>query len=135
MYKNRFQSIPVCIVICLSLSFLAGCSNQGASSGPTGAIEAYVKALVDKDANQVINLSCAAWEEQARQELRSFDANKMELNALQCEEAGKEGEATLVKCTGTILANYGAEEMSIDLSAWIYKAIQEGGEWRMCGYQ
>jgi hypothetical protein len=140
LYRKQPLHITIRIIIGILtastiLLLLAGCSNQNTGNRPVVTIEAYLKALVAKDANQVITLSCAAWEEQARQELRSFDANSMSLNDLQCQEIERQGDAVLVQCTGTILANYGAEEMSIDLSSWIYKVIQEGGEWRMCGYQ
>jgi hypothetical protein len=114
---------------------IAGCSSQGTGSSPTGAVEAYLAGLIAKDENQVITMSCAAWEEQARQELRSFDANSIKLNNLECQEAGSEGETTLVHCTGEILATYGSENMTIDLSQQTYKVIQESGEWRMCGYK
>lgn len=134
MYNKRLHPIVIFTAGALIL-LLAGCSSQGAGSGPAGAIEAYLNALVAKDENQVITLSCAAWEEQARQELRSFDANSISLNNLQCQEAGSEGETTLVQCTGEILATYGAEKMSIDLSKQTYKVLQENGEWRMCGYR
>jgi hypothetical protein len=133
---NNKRIHPIVILSCGALILLlAGCSNQGAGNGPAGAIEAYLKALVAKDENQVITLSCGAWEEQARQELRSFDANSISLNNLQCQETGNEGEATLVHCTGEILATYGAEKMTIDLSQQTYKVVQESGDWRMCGYQ
>ena len=112
---------------------VVGCSSQG--NGPADAIQAYLQALAAKDANQVANLSCAAWEEQAAQELRSFDASTLTLEDLECQEAGQAGAATLVTCTGTIIANYGTEQLPIDLSTLVYQTIQEGGEWRMCGYQ
>lgn len=134
MHNNRYHPILMFAAGALIL-LLAGCSGQGSNSDPAGAIEAYLAGLVAKDENQVITLSCAAWEAQARQELRSFDANSISLNNLQCQEAGSDGEATLVQCTGEILATYGAEKMTIDLSRQTYKAIQEGGEWRMCGYK
>ena len=134
MYKKRIHPI-VSIVVGALILLLAGCSSQDTGNGPTGAVEAYLAGLIAKDENQVITMSCAAWEEQARQELRSFDANSLKLNNLQCQEAGSEGEATLVHCTGEILATYGSENMSINLSQQTYKVIQESGDWRMCGYQ
>jgi hypothetical protein len=133
-YFMRRSWITILIIL-IALVSAAACSSQGATNTPTDAIGAYIHALVAKDTNQVITLSCAAWEEQARQELRSFDANTLELKDLQCQEAGQEANATLVTCTGSILANYGAEQMELDLSNQVYKVVQEAGEWRMCGYK
>lgn len=118
-------------LICLLLS---GCATQGASEAPA-AIEAYFQALTSKDANALVNASCAAWEASALQEIRTFDAVAVTLEALQCQEAGKDGETSQVNCSGKIVANYGNEVLEIDLSDRGYLAVAEGGEWRMCGYR
>lgn len=135
MHPSR-NYLLVIIAAAITMIFLVmGCTSPDSGNNPVRAIESYLHGLVAKDANQVVVFSCAAWEEQARQELRSFDANTIRLENLQCQEIGRDGEATLVKCSGNIIANYGAEDMSIDLSRLVYKAILESGEWRMCGYQ
>jgi hypothetical protein len=113
---------------------IAACASQG-STGASGAITTYIKSLVAKDANQLVNSSCSAWEANARQELRTFDAVTVTLQDLKCQEAGQDGETTLVSCSGKIVANYGNEVLEINLSDRDYQAITEGGEWRMCGYR
>jgi len=114
--------------------FLASCSGQS-NSNSAGAVEAYLEALVAKGESQLINSSCAAWEADARQELRTFDAVTVNLQDLKCQETAKDGEISLVACTGKIVANYGNEVLEINLSDRTYQTIQEGGEWRMCGYR
>lgn len=119
-------------ILTSALLALAGCSSR--DSAP-GAIEAYLKALAAKDANQLVNSACAAWEQQAQQELRSFDAATLQLEDLKCSEAGTDEPYTLVTCTGRINASYGAEKMTLEITDLTFRAIQEGGEWRMCGYK
>ncbi len=112
--------------------FLAGCSQK---SGAASAVETYIKALVARDANGLSNASCAAWESDAQVELDSFTAVSISLDGLSCQEAGKDGNATLVTCTGKIKASYNGENQELDLSSRTYRAVQEGGDWRMCGYK
>jgi hypothetical protein len=118
------------------LLILAGCSGDGQSrSGAAGAIEAYNQALVAKDADRLSTLSCADWEEDARTELESFGAVKTTLEDMRCQESGTEGDTTLVTCTGKISADYNGEILEINLADHTYRAKQEGGDWRMCGYR
>ena len=81
------------------------------------------------------SLSCAAWEADAKTELNSFGAVTARLEDLSCNEAGKDGNFTLVACTGKIIANYNGEDQTINLADRTYKMVQEGGDWRMCGYR
>ncbi len=114
---------------------LAGCSQPSQSSGAVKAVEAYVQALVAKDRSQVSSLSCAAWEEQGLLEVDSLEVVETTLDNLSCQEAGTDGEATLVNCAGKIVMSYNGENQEIDLSVKTYRVIQEGGDWRMCGYK
>jgi hypothetical protein len=121
----------------VSLISLAACSSDGPSSNSAASktIVDYLQALVDRQPNRMTNLSCAAWEEPAQVEYDAFAAVKLELKNPVCKDSGQEGEFTLVNCSGSIIANYGAEDQKIDLAERTYKAVQEGGEWRMCGYK
>jgi hypothetical protein len=114
---------------------LAGCSQQSQSSGAVKVVESYVQALVAKDPSLVSSLSCADWEEQALLEVDSLEAVETSLDNLSCQEAGTDGEATLVNCTGKIVMSYNGENQEIDLSKKTYRTLQEGGDWRMCGYK
>ena len=121
-------------IVCLTALMVVGCIvNQ--SYGAAHAIEAYYHALISKDYNQLANLSCAAWESNAKTDYDSFAAVNASLENLACQNNGKDGGFTLVSCNGKIVANYGNEILEIDLSKQTYKAIEEGGDWRMCGYQ
>lgn len=113
---------------------LIACNPAAQSADPAKAVEGYLAALVERDLNQMINLSCSDWEAQARVEYDSFAAVKLNLKDLQCQANGQDGEYTLIACTGSIIANYGAEDLQIDVAEQIYRVRQEGGEWRMCGY-
>ncbi len=117
-----------------SALLLSGCGGSASSDAPS-AVQGYLQALAAKDANKMTNLSCASWEPQARVEYDSFAAVKLTLKDLTCKEAGKDGSASLVTCSGSIIANYGAEELPIDVAGRTYRVVQEGGEWRVCGYQ
>jgi hypothetical protein len=131
---RKLSLILALISILLLLPFgLAGCDSV--DSGATVAIESYLKALEDKDLNQMINLSCTEWESQAKLEYDSFAAVDVTLEEVHCQENGGQNEYTLVSCTGRIIASYGAEDLVIELSERGIKAVQQGGEWRMCGYQ
>ena len=89
---------------------------------------------MERNANQVSLLSCKDWEPQARLEFDSFAAVKLALKDPQCQPPGQDGNYTLVTCTGSITANYGAEDLQIDVAGRIFQVVNEGGEWRMCGY-
>jgi hypothetical protein len=124
--------IPGLIILAL---FIAGCNGVGSQDSGPAAIEAYLQALIAKDLNQMINLSCAEWESQARLEYESFSAVEVRLEELDCQSSGQEGTETLVICAGRIIASYGAEDLVIDLPERVFAAAEEGGQWRMCGYK
>lgn len=111
---------------------LAACTAN--ADGAANAVQNYLQALIDQDRERLSNLSCAAWEADALTELESFTAVSVSLQDMSCQEEGADGEATLVACSGKIVANYGNEVLEIDLSERTYQTVYEGGEWRMCGY-
>lgn len=127
-------TIRTIIVLALLLAFLVGCSAQ-AGSGPAKAVEGYLQALVAKNADKMVSLSCAAWEANAQTEADSMTAVTARLDGLACQENGKDGNTTLVTCKGKIVATYNNEDQDIPLEGRTYKVIQEANEWRMCGYQ
>lgn len=131
---NKFRLTTISAIFLIALIAMASCSSAS-QPGPVDAIEAYQDALVAGDVDQLVNVSCADWEAQAHLELDSFTAVTTELEGRTCEQAGQDGDTTLVTCTGSIKANYGAEVLEINLADRTYQAIYEGGEWRMCGYR
>jgi hypothetical protein len=131
----RFKaSVLGCILF--SLAFILSLAGCGSASGNAAqAVESYLQAIVARDANKMIAASCANWEPQARLEYDAFSAVKLTLNNLKCSESGQAKPYILVTCTGSITANYGAEDQQIDIAGRTYQVVEEGGEWRMCGYR
>ncbi|MEJ2598738.1 MAG: hypothetical protein P8Z00_10425 [Anaerolineales bacterium] len=134
VYSEHYLRI-VWILLLVSTGILSACSNAGKVTDAASAIDAYNQALVSKNANQLSTLSCKAWEAEAENELASFAAVKARLENLNCQVSGEDGDYTLVSCSGKIVANYNGENQEIDLSQRTYKALQEDGQWRMCGYK
>jgi hypothetical protein len=126
---------PLMIIgLALLLALLAACTAQS-GSGPTRAVEAYLQALVSKNAEKIVTLSCAIWESDAQTEVDSMTAVTAKLEGLSCQDAGKDGAASLVTCKGKIVATYNNENQDIPLEGRIYKVSQESNEWRVCGYK
>lgn len=119
-------------LILFSVVLLAACA--AAKPGPVQAVEAYYKAIIEQNPDKLAATTCASFEETARTELDSFNGVKIELQGLSCKESGKDGDFTLVKCDGEIIATYGQEKMNFPLADRIHKVKSEGGDWRVCGY-
>lgn len=117
----------------LMLSLVA-CSNQPSGTAAE-AVQNYLQARVDKDVDAMIGLSCPDWEAQARVEAASFASMNAALEDVACTDAGAEGEATLVTCSGKIVTTYNGEGRDWPLEDFTFKVIDDGGEWRMCGYK
>ena len=128
------KKIVFVMSLALLLAILAACSVQS-GSGPAKAVEAYLQALVSKNAEKIVTLSCANWEAQAQTEVDSMTAVTAKLEGLSCQEAGKDGDAALVTCKGKIVATYNNEDQDIPLEGRSYKVSQEANEWRVCGYK
>jgi len=113
---------------------LAACS--GAPVGdPAGRVEAYLRARVEGDANRMIALSCAAWEPNARLEATSIQGRSPALESLVCSTSATEGDTAFVSCVGRIVTSYDGERREFDLAERQFRVVQEGGEWRVCGYR
>ena len=118
-----------------SILILLGLASCAGSSNPAAVVEDYFRALVEKDATQAVNLSCADWENGALTDVDTFSMYPAALENVACSDAGAEGDSHRVTCTGKAVLDYNGELQEIDLSARDYTVIKEGGEWRMCGYQ
>jgi hypothetical protein len=116
----------------LFLLVLTACAG---ASTPAATVENYFRALVGKDSQKAIGLSCAAWESNAQTDADTFSMYPATLEAMTCRDASTQGDVHLVQCTGQAILDYNGEKQTVDLSARVYKVIREGGDWRMCGYQ
>jgi hypothetical protein len=128
---SRFFTVFILMPLCFLL--ITACNNK--KDAASQAIEAYLYALSNKDAIQISNLSCAAWEQDARLEIDSLTAVGSKVENLACEQTGEDSSAAYISCTGSIVLDYNGEAQQIDLSLRTYIARQEDGEWRMCGYR
>ena len=115
----------------LSSMLIVSCSSQ---SSPASTVEEYLQAIVDKDVVAAANLSCLAWEEDAYAEASSFETVEVRLEAVTCESVAEEADFQKVSCGGEVVANYGGEDQDIPLATRDFYVIEEGGDWRMCGY-
>ena len=132
---RSFHKLLFISAIPLFVISAAACSSTNQSQPAADAVTAYLEALIDKEENALINQACAEWESQAKLEFDSFAAVEVALEGPGCSETGQDGSVTLVNCTGKIIASYGEEDLIIDLAERTYQVINEGGEWRMCGYR
>jgi hypothetical protein len=121
------------LFITIAASWLAACGSSNNGSASAKAVEDYLTALVEKDADRIPTLVCGEWEEDALIELDSFQAVTTRLEGLACEQIGTDGDTALVLCNGKIIATYTNEDQEIDLSVRTYQVTQESGNWLVCG--
>jgi len=126
------RTFSLIFLLAFTSLLLAACASNN-ENAPVQAVENYLNALVEKDANRLTTLSCGEWEDDALLELDSFQAVTAQLEDLACEQTGTDGETALVLCNGNIVATYNDEDQQLDLSVRTYQVIQEGGEWLVCG--
>jgi hypothetical protein len=121
----------ILIIVFITLTLPACASNN--DNAPVQAVENYLNALVEKDANRLTALVCGEWEEEALLELDSFQAVTARLEGVACEQTGTDGATALVLCNGNIVASYNNEDQQLDLSVRTYQVVEEGGDWLVCG--
>lgn len=115
----------------LTAVLLAACSAN--SDAPVKAVENYLNALVNKEADKLPTLVCGEWEEDALIELDSFQAVTARLENVSCSQTGTDGDTALILCTGNIVATYNNEDQQLDLSTRTYQVVQQSGDWLVCG--
>lgn len=112
---------------------LPACSTSSNSDAPARAVDAYLNALVAKDAERLPTLVCGEWEEEALIELDSLQAVSARLEGVSCTQTGTDGSTALVDCTGSIVLTYDTEDQNIDLANVTYQVVEEAGDWLVCG--
>jgi hypothetical protein len=127
------KTAPIVVAICFTVILISACGK--AADPAAKAVDNYLTALVNKNANALSSLSCANWESSALLELDSLQAVATKLENLSCAVAGTEGTNTQVICQGKILATYNNEVQQFDLSVRTYQVVNQGGEYLVCGYQ
>jgi hypothetical protein len=112
---------------------LSACADE---SNPTDAIESYLKAQVAGNADNLVKLSCAAWEAEAKTAAASFQSVDAKIDDLKCTENGSAGDYKLITCEGIIVIQYrGEDPRSQNVPDLTYRAVKENNEWKMCGTQ
>lgn len=118
----------------LGLVILAVSACSGRQSDPADYAESYVNALVEKDADTLVTLSCADWEVDAVTQVDSLEAVEARVEGLACEQTGTDGDYALVLCEGSIVLTYDGEDRPIDLATRTFQLVQSGSDWLVCGY-
>jgi hypothetical protein len=126
------KRVPSWLILLSAALAMSGCNNQASASE---AVQVYLQARVQSDVDKMISLSCPDWEGQARIEASTFEALNAQLEGVACQEAGVDGNTTLVACQGKIVTTYNGETREWSLAERQFKMVLDDGEWRMCGYQ
>lgn len=129
MFKRLLLMLLAAAAVSLAL---AGCS--GAKTGAVGAVQAYYQAILSQNATQLKAVTCPSFQATAQTELDSFQGVKMALEGFSCKETGQQGDSTLVKCDGKIVATYGSDKMDFPLADRVHQVQNQGGTWKVCGY-
>lgn len=127
------------LIVCLLLLTLAACSGEPAApptaaASPTpdnaagDAVQRYLQARIDGDADALARLLCAEREGDARREAASFAAVEASLRDVACTF---DPTTSTVTCSGAIVAVYDGEGRDFDIPR--YRVVQEDGEWKVCG--
>ena len=120
-----FLSFVICI--------LTACS--GGNDGSGKVVEQYLTAMVAGNSEQIAQIVCKEFEEQAAADVDAFIGVSAEISNMNCTETGSDGEAVSVECSGSIAATYGNEQQTFDLAGPVYRVIEQGGGWLVCGRQ
>jgi len=122
------------ILSMLGVLLLAGCSAAAPTASPTPdnaageAVQRYLQARIDGDADALAQLLCAEREGDARRDAASFAALEAALEEVVCTF---DGSSSTVSCTGSIVAVYDGENRALEIPR--YSVVQEDGEWKVCG--
>ncbi len=110
-----------------ALLLLTACASQTAD--PADAVERYLQAKISGDRAVLQELLCLPLEADLTREAASFaSVTDARIEDMQCQHtAGTD----IVQCTGQIVATYGTEAASFDLTS--YRVVDEDGEWKWCG--
>jgi hypothetical protein len=125
------RKLILILTLLLTGIILAACASK--TDAPAQAVQNYLNALVNKEADKLPTLVCGDWEQDALMELDSFQAVTASLENVACSQTGTDGDTSLVTCTGDIVASYNGEDQKLDLSSRTYQVVQQGGDWLVCG--
>lgn len=128
------------LLMMIVLGVLTGCGGGSsdaatpeADDAPARAVEAYLTAKTQSDADALRPLLCSAMEADLPREAASFaSVSGVRTEGMACRSGTTTtGGEVIVACEGNIVATYGAEASEFPLAS--YRAVQEDGEWKWCG--
>ncbi len=132
---HSVKRLTLCAVIVATLAACAPGAQGGDATAAGRNVEAYLLARTQSNVEQMISLSCAAWEPQARIEAASFKSMQAQLDGVTCVLGSVDGANATVKCSGRIKTSYNGDSREWPLDERPFASLFEGGEWRMCGYR
>jgi hypothetical protein len=116
------------LLLGVSLLVLAACA-VGEATDPARTVEKYLQAKVNGDAKTLRSLLCSEMEANLEREAMAFSSvTGVRLDGMACE---RQGTGDTVRCSGKIVALYGAQQTEFPLTS--YRVVQEDGEWKWCG--
>lgn len=120
----------------LTLTALAlGACAADAGHPAANTVESYLQALVEKEEATLVSLTCQDYEANALLEYDAFGMVETRLEGLECQVSKVDDGAAQVSCVGQIIATYGAEDQTFELSDRFYRVIDQDGAWLVCGSQ
>jgi len=120
----------------LMMAFTLALSSCGVPRTPSGVIEEYLDAMVDKNVSRAVNLSCSTWEENAKTDGAGFRGVEVSLEDALCSVIDESAESATVSCSGKFVFQYaGGEIRELNLDRPNYSLVQESGVWKMCGHE
>jgi hypothetical protein len=129
---QKLYRLQMLLIVFIAL-LLSACAGGG--DAPAQTVELYYQALVEKDQDRLVNLSCADWESMALLEFDSFLSVETTLENAACQTVSQEDGTARVTCQGAIAASYEGEIREFPLTGQTYLVTQEAGEWRVCGVE
>jgi len=131
-HGRLFKLIPFVPLLFGLTFFLAACI--GGEHPAAATVEAFVQALADKNEAQYVTLICADYELDALLEYDSFSLVKTHIDGLDCQAVSVDGDTAEITCQGEIVATYGNEDRTFDLSERGYQVVNQDDQWLVCGY-
>ena len=123
------------LTVMLSILIVGCAQDQSNPDAPANAIERYLEAVISKNNETFAGTFCSDFEFEAQTEFDSFGAVEASIEDMVCTVASMSDQEANVNCTGSIEVIYdGENNNTLDLGRFPYSAVQEDGEWKMCGY-
>src|SRR5258708_1955118 len=124
--SSNLQSSLVPSGLLVLVLTVAACG--GSQDSPVTAVQNYLNARVAADDTKMIALTCKDQESLAETEAASFKSMNAKLDGVSCNQAGTDGQFTVVSCQGSILTTYNGETTPRTLAGKNFRTIQEDGQ-------